>query len=99
MQKSIFWTMENTGFRNPSGGRDQIVATTDLRSDVPVQYFNWDIYPFTRPARPKTAKSKPKKNGKTPQKTGKKKSQNLQEKNPHKHTCYFDSESINQPQI
>jgi len=50
--------MENTGFRNPSGGRDEIVSTTDLKSDVPVQYFNWDEYPWGRNVSKKTADCK-----------------------------------------
>jgi hypothetical protein len=50
--KSIFFTMENQA---PAPGSYDIVANTDLNSDVPLPYFNWVEYNFKNPIKPKTA--------------------------------------------
>lgn len=50
--KSIFFTMENS---IPPAGAYDIVANTQLHSDVPLPYFNWVEYNFKTPVRKKTA--------------------------------------------
>jgi hypothetical protein len=50
--KSIFFTMENS---IPPAGAYDIVANTQLHSDVPLPYFNWVEYNFKYPVRKKTA--------------------------------------------
>jgi hypothetical protein len=50
--KSIFFTMENS---IPAKGSYDIVANTQLTSDVPLPYFSWAEYDFMRPVQKKTA--------------------------------------------
>lgn len=50
--KSIFFTMENS---IPPQGAYDIVANTQLTSDVPLPYFSWAEYNFMNPVKPKTA--------------------------------------------